>query len=112
MKIPQPGEAYEKWDGEIVMVSGLVLDEEGAISVEYDNADGESVFMPLSEWLGVVMEAEFPFPRRFMILDEERDNRTVERDSRMDAIDNALKKSKQYEAPIPIGSKENGGDKG
>jgi len=58
MKIPSPGEMYTRNDGEIVQVTGILLDDGGILCVEYkvlsesfDISDAE--MQPLGWFLGV-----------------------------------------------------------
>jgi hypothetical protein len=68
-QIPEIGGCYEKPDGDIAIVTGLVLDEEGDFCVEYET-DEETCVIGLHEWLGVDRTQDFPFPDRFVLVDQ------------------------------------------
>lgn len=75
LRIPEPGDIYERHDGELVLVTGLVIDCDGTFCVEYELSGCDPSNDPaanfenvgLGEWLGVVREAGSPAPRCFTL---------------------------------------------
>lgn len=68
VKIPKIGETYERSDGEIVIVVGLILDDDGDFCVEYET-ESEAEVVGLHHWLGVARTEDFPHPRRFTLVE-------------------------------------------
>lgn len=74
MRLPKPGEVYERWDGEAVLVAGITLDDMGTLCVEVETRDAPSAMLGMGEWLGVAREANtYPPPRRFVFLEGSAD---------------------------------------
>ncbi len=67
LRIPEPGDIYDRWDGESILVTGLVIDEDGSLCVEFETSDPNvpAGVCGLGEWLGSAREsgARPPPPR-------------------------------------------------
>ncbi len=64
LRIPEPGDEYQRWDGVPILVTALTIDEEGTLCVEFEVLDGGgmSEFLGAGEWLGVARDSELRVP--------------------------------------------------
>ena len=76
LRIPEPGDIYDRWDGESILVTGLVIDEEGAMCVEFEtsNPNEPPSILGLGEWMGSARESNInPPPRRHVFAEQDLD---------------------------------------
>lgn len=112
MRIPEPGDVYERWDGELVLVAGLTLDDQGTLCVEIETKDAPADLIGMGEWLGVARDAAhiYPPPRRFTFIEADQDPLVVTRDDLPDpprsakvaVLESALKHSEGDGQPVTV----------
>ena len=109
VKIPKIGETYERHDGEIVIVVGLILDDDGDFCVEYE-AESETDSVGLHHWMGIERTEDFPHPRRFtlveMVEDESEGEPKAEgeptRENKLHVLSHARDFNKQMKEGEPV----------